>query len=94
MSSEVTEREGLEIRIRATLEWEFGQACDFVKTLKTSGVIDEKTSVDIMRRIRSAGNRSISVVTNHLEFFNISRRPQAESINKERVARKAKARWQ
>lgn len=88
----VTDREKLETTSRATIEWNFGQICDYIddqfpSECKKHGVV---FCADCFKAfVRKHGNESIRVIGNHLEHYNIVRNHRNDPVNLKRVAAQA-----
>lgn len=87
----VTDREKLDTAARATIEWNFGQICDYIEQLHVSCRKHAKEyCVDCFKTfVRKHGNESIRVIGNHLEHYNIVRNHRADAVNLQRVVAKA-----
>lgn len=92
--AKLTDREELATKIRATIEWNFGQICDSLDAAVEVGEMSRDMRDCLKRVVRKHGNESIRVIENHLEFHNITRNHRADKPNLQRVAARAKAQGQ
>ncbi|GAC1334363.1 MAG: hypothetical protein NVSMB14_01430 [Isosphaeraceae bacterium] len=86
--SEVTEREGLSLKIRSTVQFEFGTLCDLIDEQRNNGKLSHETARHLKSSVRNKGNNILRVVDNHLEHVNVSRNYANEEINTARVKRR------
>jgi hypothetical protein len=83
--ADVTDREKLEMSCRSTIEFNFGSICDVISRGIELKAIDPQFGEAMKRQVRKYGNDSIRVISNHLEYYNVSRNHRKDAINKTRV---------
>lgn len=85
----VTDRQQLETKIKATVEWNFGTICDAINGAVQTGEIPAELGSSLKRIVRKNGNDIHRVIVNHLDFYNIVRNHRADQINIPRVTNTA-----
>lgn len=86
--AEVPGRDQLDTDLRMTIEWNFGQICDAIKALSPATLSPEQSET-LQRVVRRHGNNAIRVAGAHLQNYTITRRPETQKPNINRVAKKA-----
>ena len=82
---DLTDRQELEIKIKSTIQFNFGTICDTIDRTVT----DDSLAHALKRVVRNNGNDAIRIISNHLEHVNVSRNHRKDGINAARVARRA-----
>lgn len=88
--ADVTDRQKLEIKIRSTIEFNFGSMCDAIGNSIANGTLDQGAGLSLQRLMRKYGNDAIRVIGNHLDYVNISTNHRMTPINTERVKQRVK----
>lgn len=87
--AEITDRDKLDLNCKSTIQFAFGSICDVIQDAVIAGSLNSDIGEAMKRKVRRHGNDAARVVSNHLDFYNISRNHRKDLPNPERAARRA-----
>jgi hypothetical protein len=85
-----TDKEKLLLKIRLTIEWEFGQICDLERERLVAAGHSEDTIGKAVSLIRTHGNNAIRVIENHMNGYSVARKHAHDTPNKARILKNAR----